>query len=70
MKCPLFVITDKRTQLGEESDYCECLKEECAWWEKPLGVCCIRAQEATLGVMLEQLTKLIGKMPHELQFRK
>ena len=57
--CPMFSST-RRWQ--------ECKKEECAWWEEPLGVCCIRAQEATLGVILEQLTKLVHKMPHEEQF--
>jgi len=41
MKCPLFTIMDKRTQLGEESDYCECLKGECAWWDSGDECCMI-----------------------------
>lgn len=32
MKCPLFTIMDRQTQLGVESNYCNCLEEECAWW--------------------------------------
>lgn len=34
MKCPLFCIGDRRVQLGEETEYGDCLKEECAWWDK------------------------------------
>ena len=70
MKCPLFTIMDKRTQLGEESDYCECLKEECAWWEKEGESCALLLLGLRLGTVCDQLTDFIDKMPHVEQFKK
>lgn len=49
MKCPLFVIGDMRVQLGEETEYGDCLKEECAWWEVYIGACSIRVLAADIA---------------------
>lgn len=43
MKCPLFCIGDKRVQLGEETEYGDCLERACAWWHKEDNCCCISA---------------------------
>jgi len=70
MKCPLFAILDKLTQLGEESDYCECLKEACAVWDDKYQQCV----NITIGEQLlriaNALNSLLDKMPHEGQFRR
>lgn len=53
MKCPLFTIMDRRTQLGEESDFSECLKEGCAWWEKV-------SQSCALVAIYQEIRLLVG----------
>ena len=70
MKCPLFIMSDTRVQLGEETEIGDCLKEECAWWglyrvseDKERGCCSVPAIALCL-------TDIIVKMPHEEQFRR
>ena len=70
MKCPLFVIMAKRTQAGEESDYCECLKEECQLWHRGLEDCRIANLDDSIATIMGTLLSLSldlqksGKLPH------
>ncbi len=41
MKCPLFTIGRTDVQMGVESDYGECLREGCAWWDKLCNSCAV-----------------------------
>ena len=41
MKCPLFVMS-YMLKVGEAPTHqAECIKEECAWWDKDRGVCAV-----------------------------
>ena len=70
MKCPL--SNDVIEHLGEENEILlmDCPKEECAWWIKDNNRCCIPQGASSLDVLLDILHELVGKMPHERQFRK
>ena len=53
MKCPLFILTDRRAQSGEETEIGDCLSEDCAWWlesNKTCAVLCI----AQAGIYLHK----------------
>jgi len=70
MKCPLFV-TDYMLKVGEAPTHqADCLKEECAWYQKDLENCIVYQAGMELGVLLTFIEDLVNKMPHENQFRK
>jgi len=31
MKCPLFILSDRRVQMGEETEIGDCIREACRW---------------------------------------
>lgn len=66
MKCPLFTIMDKRTQLGEESDYCECLQEECAWWVPSFKNCAVYMIGFNTMGLPQHFEQLLKKLRPEL----
>ena len=39
MKCPLFAISSKEQVRRGFLTHIDCLKEECAWWNKTFGMC-------------------------------
>lgn len=70
MKCPLFCIGDRRVQLGEETEYGDCLKEECAWWYRENHACSILTLAQGGTYIHKVLLEMATKMPHEEQFRR
>ena len=70
MNCPLFYMMNY-TQAGELGyEVGDCLKGECAWWDSELEACSIVSLELELGSLLQILTAIGDKMPHEEQFRR
>ena len=70
MKCPLLIIARR----GLESQFArpldDCLKEECAVWDKENGVCGVRGIQLAIEFVAETLGNIRDNMPHEEQFRK
>ena len=69
MECPLFGLLKKveaKQANGTVSIvpwFCECLKEECAWWEPVLGQCSQLAILEELRLLVGALSMLADKMP-------
>lgn len=55
MKCPLLAITDERVGRVGFPQGCDCIKEECAWWDRQRG-CCL------FGMLCIYLERLTGKL--------
>lgn len=56
MKCPLFAMFDKRVQIGEETELCDCLGKGCAWFSEDKNSC-------SMKVIARELTNLQLKTP-------
>jgi len=70
MKCP-FRPKYKRFLCWRWVIGCEdCLKEECAWWNKTQEECNLVTIAVELFNVSSYLNDIRDKMPHELQFRK
>jgi hypothetical protein len=41
MKCPLFIMTDHRVQLGEETEIGDCITRTCSWWFDEAKACAV-----------------------------
>jgi len=41
--CPLFILSDRRVQMGEELEIWDCIQEMCAWWNNLTHGCAIVA---------------------------
>jgi len=54
----------------KQDKYSDCIKEECAWWEKKARCCAALLIPKHLYTLEKMLGLLIEKMPHEIQFRK
>ena len=70
MKCPLIAIAWGNLAKNQPVIYPDCLKEECAWWNSELEACSVVSLELELASLVEVLTAIGSKMPHEEQFRK
>jgi|GEM_PF-2262590 len=70
MKCPILAPTPDETRLGKLWDAVDCLKEECAVWDKAYDRCGILSMGIGLDMVDKRLYDLTQKMPHEGQFRK
>jgi len=57
MKCPLFILTDLRTQMGEETGIGDCSEEGCAWWINLKRDCAIKALAIHLQIIAEAVSK-------------
>jgi len=70
MKCPMLAVARASGQLPEDEVIDDCLREECALWDKALGRCMF----ITIGDALEDIaTTLAGireRMPHAGQSGK
>ena len=65
-KCPLFIIGDRRAQLGEETEIGDCIKEGCAMFDK-LGDRCSILQTSRV---LEAIGSVLGRIHAELCLSK
>ena len=70
MKCPLLYI--EYVKEGGEMGITptECLKEDCAWWVENVDRCAIRGISLELSFLLQLVTNIAKKVPHEEQFGK
>jgi len=68
MKCPLF--TTGSIDKGGMIDYkrWECLKEECAWWDKINQACVALTIADNLGALRYFLKDIKDEMPRAEQF--
>lgn len=41
MKCPLFILNDRRAQLGEETEIGDCIKSDCAIYSETGEACSV-----------------------------
>ena len=70
MKCPLLCIGYMAGQPTAEIGETNCLKEECAWWDKLSESCCLHRIMVSLEALAGEASKIANKMPHEEQFRR
>lgn len=70
MKCPLRSFRGKGTYDQDQSEDLDCLKEECAWWQKDLENCIIYQAGMEIGTLCLFLEDIKDKMPKEFQFGK
>lgn len=68
MKCPQSNVNHQLTECGEDTDFGDCLKEHCAWWDNA-GVRCglmslverLGYVDRTLSTIAKELTLLRSK---------
>lgn len=70
MKCPLFEMFEPFGKAYDGAKFCECLKEECAWWDKPYERCDPTGLAHTLERLTDEVAKVQRRMPYEGQFRE
>jgi len=63
MKCPLTFRPTIATKEDLEWYAMDCLKEECAWWEEDGEGCALPLIALRLGVLVDALYEIAGKMP-------
>lgn len=63
MKCPLLKIARAGLESEAARPLDDCLKENCAWWDKVGKSCIIQTAGYFLGTLCDQLTELIQRMP-------
>jgi len=57
MKCPLMILADHLRPGGYVVEIGDCLKEECAWWDKDLQRCAV----PRIAERLDQITYFMAK---------
>jgi len=70
MKCPLSItgeLTADKEFIGAAAD---CLKEECAWWNKTMEACCVPVLAANFITFLMLMQELVKKMPTPRTIKK
>ncbi len=69
MKCPMFVRmwTDGYGQ--NQIEVMDCLKEECAWWEKEAEGCAFPLLALRLSSTIDVLEAIKRRMPKDLALR-
>jgi len=70
MKCPLLQVAWMVNNKTESHEVFDCLKEECAWWDKTAENCVVLQLAFELDEVHCWLEKLADKMPHEEQFKR
>ena len=63
MKCPLMPDKNYSVQLEQHLNIGDCLKEECAWWNKRHGVCSIEVIGSVLEAISCSLADIASKTP-------
>jgi len=51
MKCPLFILSDRRVWMGEETKIGDCNREQCAWY-------CAVDQACAINVIAHRLINI------------
>ncbi len=70
MLCPILSAPTARTAFTEHFADVNCLKEECAWWQKEMENCIIYQIGMFMGVLASQVDDIGRKMPHLEQFKR
>lgn len=70
MKCPLTTIVKVAPANPKAEDWCDCIKEECAWWDVNAGGCSVYLISRSLMYLFDVTVDIKEKMPHEAQFRR
>ena len=65
MKCPLLQAGWLMKDNVGTSSEADCLKEECAWWDREAQECALLSIGARLGTLCDAAYELIEKMPEE-----
>ena len=63
MICPLRSLKSKGCYDQEQYEDLDCLKEECAWWDKAIEECAPIALNIALCAMGSVLGKIADKLP-------
>jgi hypothetical protein len=69
MKCPLFILNDRRAQLGEETEIGDCIEAECAWYDDNVEECAVKSLPRIMAAIGNTIGELVKKIPKEFQFR-
>jgi len=70
MKCPLLSITRPGLMQPEAHPQNDCLKEECAWWDKHCQTCSVYEISRSLMGIFDIGVEIKDRMPYEGQLRK
>ena len=66
MKCPIRTFTYDNAYGIKQHDDLDCLKEECAWWDKDIDECRVFTSSEALVGIVEMLRQIRDKMPKDL----
>lgn len=67
MKCPRMVVTDWKLGLKPQFAMGDCLKEECAWWDKEHEICGELTKSKALWTIRGTLLLIAEKMPYKVE---
>lgn len=70
MKCPLLAIAEMGVPRKGKGPEIDCLKEECAWWDRIDEQCGFLSLSHDIHWLRVTLQQIRDKMPHEEQFRR
>jgi len=70
MKCPLSyrLTTDAKSVLMIEA--MDCLKEECAWWDKSVNACSVTSLTRNVNALTAEVIKLRDTMSQDERTRR
>ena len=63
MKCPLMFAGDTSPGLSYDTNQCECIKEECAWWDDRFSQCVDVTTAEQLLKLANALKRIDSKIP-------
>jgi len=63
MKCPLLLAGENAQPSVDMTTTIDCLKEECAWWDKVHGVCVVISLFWELRLLVGAGAMIADKMP-------
>jgi len=67
MKCPLFRAVNITSEFDSNWTGDDCLKEECAWWDRTAEKCVMLQLAFELDEVHTSIEELVNKMHHEEQ---
>ena len=70
MKCPLFAISSKEQEQRGFLTHIDCLKEECAWWDKLCQSCSVYEISRSLMGIFDVLVDIKENMPQDERTRE